>query len=513
MDFKNLPNNRLIVKNATLLTIRMVLATVIGLYTSRVVFDQLGDINYGVYGVVAGSLGFMGFLTASMAAASSRFITYAIGQGNEIEISEIFNSSFRIHCIIALIVILVGETVGIWLLNNVLNIPANRLHAAHWVLQFTILSASISITQVPYTAVIMAYEKMDVYAWIELFSVLAKLLFAYLLIISSFDKLIIYSFLLFVVSTITATIYRVYCINKFPVSKIRRLSSTRSLRFITEFSVMDIYGNVGSTINAQGLIYAINIFFGVVYNAAATLANTVTGIVMSLTTNIAVAFRPQIIKQYSLGNFNAMTGVMCNSIRFTLIAMAILSIPCIYEADYVLNLWLGTIPKYGPEFLRIILILSFFSFINSVCNVAIHATGNIKYLTFINGSIFLVLPLVIFLLFHIGLDATTAYIVEIVGTIVIICNAMMIIHKQIPQFNVRQLIKVTLSCLGLIAIASAFIYPAYWYLPTGFIRLSIVSVTYAVVLSASAYFLLLTKDNRTLINNNILALTRKASKQ
>lgn len=503
------PNNRLIAKNATLLTIRMVLATLIGLYTSRVVFEQLGDVNYGVYGVVAGSLGFMGFLTASMAAASSRFITYSIGQGNKDEISEIFNSSFRIHCVIAIIVIVVGETIGVWLLNHILNIPCDRLNAAHWVLQFTILSASITITQVPYTAIIMSYEKMDVYAWIEIFSVVAKLIIAYLLIISSYDKLITYSILLFIVSVVTATIYRVYCIKKFPTSRLKRLSNTDSLKAITKFSIMDIYGNIGSTVNAQGLIYAINIFFGVVYNAAATLANTVNGIVMSLTTNISIAFRPQIIKQYSIGNISTMTSVMCNSIRFTLIATAILSVPCIYEADYVLKLWLGTIPKYGPEFLRVILLLSFFSFINSVCNVAIHATGNIKYLTFINGTIYMVLPIVIFILFHIGLDAITAYIVEIVGIILITCNALVIIHKQIPEFNIRLLIRVILNCLGLVAIASATVFPIYSNMPSNFFRLLFVSLTYAVALSTASYFLLLTKDNRAFVKSKLLLFKQK----
>lgn len=229
---------------------------------------------------------------------------------------------------------------------------------------------------------------------------------------------------------------------------------------------MDIYGNIGSTMNSQGLVYAINIYFGVVYNAAATLANTVNGILMSLTTNIAVAFRPQIIKQYSIGNLAAMKDVMCNSVKFTLIATAMLSVPCIFEADYVLKLWLGKIPEYGPEFLRIILILSFFTFINSVCNVAIHATGNIKYLTFINGSVFMILPVAIFYLFHLGLNAITAYFVEIAGTVLIIFNAIAIIHKQIPEYDIRSFIKVILCCISLIAVTSLSFRGSFVLLPT-----------------------------------------------
>jgi len=508
----NRPNNRKIAKNATLLTFRMVLATIIGLYTSRVVFEQLGDINYGIYGVVAGCLGFMGFLTASMAGASSRFITYAIGQGKEEEISGIFNSSLRIHCVVAIIVVLVGETVGVWLLNNILNIPTDRLFAAHWVLQFTILSAAIMITQVPYTAVIMAYEKMNVYAWIELLSVFSKLLIVYLISISSFDKLITYAFLLFLVCTATTAVYRIYCTRTFSISRIQKLKNCEAIRAIAKFSVMDIYGNIGSTMNSQGIVYAINIYFGVVYNAAATLANTVNGILMSLTTNIAVAFKPQIIKQFSIGNLVEMKDVMCNSVKFTLVATAMLAVPFIFEADYVLKLWLGTIPEYGPEFLRIILILSFFTFINSVCNVAIHATGNIKYLTFINGSVFMILPIVIFFLFHLGLNAMTAYLVEIVGTILIIINAIAIIHRQIPEYDIHSFIKVILCCISLIAVTSLTIIPIYVYMETGFLRVALISITYSAVLSISVYFLLLSHENRIFLSNKITDLKHRIFK-
>lgn len=153
------PNNNRITKNATMLTIRMVLATLVGLYTSRIVFNQLGDINYGIYGVVGGILGFLGFLTAAMAGATSRFITYEIGTGNADKVKDVFSSSLVIHILIAILVIIVGETFGIWFLYNILNIPAERMNAAFWVLQCSIFSSALNVTQVPYTAMIMAYEK------------------------------------------------------------------------------------------------------------------------------------------------------------------------------------------------------------------------------------------------------------------------------------------------------------------------------------------------------------------
>lgn len=503
------PNNSRVAKNAIALTIRMIIVTLVGLYTSRVVFSQLGDVNYGIYGVVGSILGLMGFLTASMSGATSRFITYEIGVGNETRINEIFNSSFLIHCAIALIVILVGETFGVWFLNNVLVIPEDRLDAAWWVFQFSVISSAVSITQVPYSAVLMAYEKMNIYAYFEIVNVVLKLVIVFLLSIAPFDKLVTYSFLLLVVSALMAFSYRWYCIRNFKISKLRRIHDYSTVKSMLSFSGMDLYGNVCVTLNSQGLTYAVNIFFGVVYNAAASLATIVNGMLLSLTTNIAIAFKPQIIKQYAQNNITAMGNVMCNSLRFTLIAMALLAVPCALEADYVLKLWLGEVPAYSVEFLRIIIIQSFIPIINNVCNAAIHANGNIKALTFVNGTVFLIMPAIIFIIYHFGANVLWGYGVEILGMCLVVAIAIVIIRRLIPEFSCKEIIRTIFLCATVILLCFVPVLIINHSLNPGFMRVVTTTFTYATLLCAASWFLILTNQNRILIKTKVKAIMNR----
>lgn len=503
------PNNSRVAKNAIALTIRMIIVTLVGLYTSRVVFSQLGDVNYGIYGIVGSILGLMGFLTASMSGATSRFITYEIGVGNETKINEIFNSSFLIHCAIALIVVLVGETFGVWFLNNVLVIPEDRLDAAWWVFQFSVISSAVSITQVPYSAVLMAYEKMNLYAYFEIVNVVLKLVIVFLLSIAPFDKLVTYSFLLFVVSTLMAFSYRWYCIRNFGISKLKRIHDYSAVKSMLSFSGMDLYGNVCVTLNSQGLTYAVNIFFGVVYNAAVSLATTVNGMLLSLTTNIAIAFKPQIIKQYAQGNITAMGNVMCNSLRFTLIAMALLAVPCALEADFVLKLWLGEVPTYSVEFLRIIIIQSFIPIINNVCNAAIHANGKIKALTFINGTLFLIMPAIIFIIYHFGASVLWGYGVEILGMCMVVAIAIVIIKWLIPELSCKKIIWTIFLCATVILLCLVPVLIINHNLNPGFMRVVITTLTYATLLCASSWFLILTNQNRILIKTKVKTILNR----
>ena len=502
-------DNRKVASNAVMLTIRMIIVTFVGLYTSRIVFSQLGEVNYGIYGVVGGILGFMSFLTSSMAGASSRFITYEIGRGVHDNINNIFNSSFLIHCGIAVVVILVGETFGVWFLDSVLVIPEDRIQAAWWVFQFSVISSAISITQVPYTAVIMAYEKMNIYAYMELISVALKLLIVYLLSIAPFDKLVVYSFLLLLVSVLMAFSYRLYCIRTFPICRLKKVHDYTTIKKMLTFSGMDLYGNIGVTLNNQGLTYAVNIFFGVIYNTAVSLANTVNGMILSLTTTISIAFKPQIVKQYAQGDIMSMETVMTNSVKFTMLAMAVLAMPCAIEADYIMQLWLGEVPSYSVEFLRIIIIQSFVPVINNVCNAAIHANGNIKKLTFVNGSIFMIMPLAIFTAFYLGAGALWAYGIEIIGMCLIVAIAVRIIKQLIPAFNAYLFIRIIIKCTLIIALSlipSVIIHNSFDF---GFGRLVLITLSYAIVLTGLAWTIILTRANRMLLRNKVQALISK----
>ena len=282
--------NQRIARNAVMLYIRMFLTMIVGLYTSRVVLNVLGVEDFGTYGVVGGIVAMMGFLNASMSGATSRFLTFELGRGDQKRLADTFSSALIAHMMIALFVLVVAETVGLWFLTHKLVIPAGRMPAAHWVYQMSILSAMISITQVPYNATIIAHEKMDVYAYVEILNVTLKLLIVYLLTIGNFDKLILYAALVLAVSIVIRMIYRVYCLRHFAESHFHWIWDKSILKPLLNFSGWDLYGNMAFTVRTHGANFILNSFYGVVLNAASGIAATVQGVVLGFSSNVVLAF-------------------------------------------------------------------------------------------------------------------------------------------------------------------------------------------------------------------------------
>ena len=299
-------NNKRIARNAAMLYIRMLLSVLIGLYTSRVVLQVLGVEDYGIYGIVGSVVAMMGFINASMSGATSRFISYELGRGNITFLQETFSTSFIIHVLIALIIVILGETIGLWLLCYKLVIPDERMNAAHLVYQMSILSSVISITQVPYSACILSHEKMDIYAYFELLHVFLKLIIVYLLIIIPWDKLKVYSILVVSVSIFMCLLYRIYCIRNFKEARFSLVLNKKLIRRMMSFTSQTIFAHFSYTIRQQGINFVLNILFGVVVNAASGIATTINGIISQFSQNIIVAFNPQIIKNYSKGNYEQM---------------------------------------------------------------------------------------------------------------------------------------------------------------------------------------------------------------
>lgn len=331
-------NNKRIAKNTIMLYIRMFISMVVGLYTSRVVLATLGVEDYGIYGVVGGVVAMMGFLNASMSGATSRFLTFELGRGDKDRLAKTFSSALIVHIAIAIIVFILAETVGLWFLCNKLNIPEGRMEAAHWVYQFSILATMLSITQVPYNATIIAHEKMDVYAYMEILNVTLKLLIVYLLTIGNFDKLKLYAVLTFAVSLIIMMIYRIYCLRHFKESRFHWVWDKTYLTPLLSFSCWDLYGNACVTARQQGTNFLVNIFFGVTYNAASSVATTVNGVVLGLTFTLIPALQPQIVKRYAVGDIKGMQSLMNNGIKyFSLLYLALL-FPFLMEADQLFTL-------------------------------------------------------------------------------------------------------------------------------------------------------------------------------
>ena len=496
-------NNKRIAKNTIMLYIRMFISMLVGLYTSRVVLATLGVEDYGIYGVVGGVVGMMGFLNASMSGATSRFLTFELGKGDKERLAKTFSSALIVHIGIAIVVLILAETVGLWFLCNKLNIPAERMQAAHWVYQLSILSAMFGITQVPYNAAIIAHEKMDVYAYVEILNVSLKLLIVYLLCIGNFDKLILYASLMLAVSILIMMVYRIYAIRQFPEAHFHWIWDKTYLRPLLSFSGWDLYGNACVIARQQGTNFLINIFYGVVFNAASGIATTVQGTISGLAFNIILAFRPQIIKKYAKGNVEDMSKLVGNAVCFTTILFGCMSIPLILETHYIMKAWLGVIPEKSEIFCQILLIASFLGLLNNIWNTCIHATGKIKQLSIISGTIYLISLPIIYIVFECNAPVESAYIVFILVAVLVNVNNLVIIKRRIPKF---QFSFIFLNYIKIIIILIASYYITSLInaqMQERFIRLLVECIVCIIIIITTSFISILNKTQKKSIINKI----------
>ena len=372
-------NNHLIAKNTIFLYVRMLLSMGIYLYTTRVVLSILGVEDYGIYNVVGGLVAMFSFLNATMSGATSRFITFELGK-NSSKLQTVFSVALTIHIIIALIVFLIGETFGVWFLENELTIPATKMYEAKWLLQFSIMTMIFSFTQVPYNASIIAHEKMNVYAYFELVNVGLKLLSVYLLLIIDTNKLIFYGAIVMLTQIGVTLLYRLYCINKWEHCKFKLSLDREFLRPLLSYSGWDLFGNASLVARTQGVNILLNIFFGAVMNAAAGIAMQVQTAAMSFATNVMTAFRPQIVKTYATKSYSEMINLISLGSIITYILYLIIVTPLIFEMDFILHIWLKEVPDYAVCFCQLALLMDLFSNSGRFLMIGIDATGRIKKL-------------------------------------------------------------------------------------------------------------------------------------
>ena len=493
-------STRRIAHNTLMLYLRTLLSVVVGLYTSRVVLHALGVEDYGICGLVGGIVSMLGFLNASMAGATSRFITYDMGKGDAISLQQTFNTAFQGHLLIAFIIVLFSETIGLWFINYQLDIPQERYFAANCIYQLSILSAFIGITQAPYSAVILAHEKMDVYAWLEILNVFLKLIIVWLIQLTTHDRLIFYGLLVFAVTVLIRSIYRFYCHRHFPESHLCFVWNPEIFRKMLSFTGWNLYADASVSIRQQGINILINRFFGVALNASCGLASMIQGIFWTLGNNVVAAFRPQIIKQYASGDFIRMMHLMGQALKITLILLCLFSIPVIIEMPFLLQLWLKVVPAYTVVFCRILLLDNLLGIVNIIINLGVYAQGDIKKMSIASGTYkFLCLP-VIFLLFHFALTPSWAYWCNLICLVVIVATDFYFLKLQVPQIDVKYIFEVFVKSFSLILLSTiGYLYLLFIFPDTLFSKF-ICFLFFIQILVLLAYFFLLDKaEKRSLV--------------
>lgn len=423
-------NNKRIAKNTMMLYVRMLLVMIVSLYTSRIILKVLGVDDFGIYNVVGGIVTMFAFFNGSMSAATQRFLSYELGQEHSGQLQKIFSVAFSIHLLIAICVFLLAETLGLWFVHNKLNVPIDRMNAALWVYQCSVLSFVISITQVPYNAIIIAREKMNIYAYMSIVEVILKLLIVFLLFYISLDKLKVYAVLVLSVSVIKTIFYRFYSIRSFDECRlvlVRDLTVYKPLFSFASWNVLAHFALMG--IN-QGQNILLNIFFGPVVNAARAVSFQVKGAIDLFVQNLVVATNPQIVKSYASNDLKYMFELIFQSSKYSFLLLLFFSIPLLIETEFILNMWLKEPPEYSVIFCKLIIINTLVDATSGTLGYAVLATGRVKkYQLIISFVLLFNLPLS-YILFKSGFPPEYAFFVSILLSFIAFFVRLLLIKEM-----------------------------------------------------------------------------------
>ena len=371
-------DNKRIAKNTMFLYFRMILIMGVTLYTSRVVLDKLGVDDYGLYNVVGGVVGMLSFINGTLSTGTMRFLTTELGRKDFVRLHNTFNTAFYTHLALGLIIALFLETVGLWFVYNKLVIPIERFEAAIMAYHISIFTSIISITQVPYTSLIMAHERMGIYAYISILEAFSKLVVAYMLSVSSCDRLVLYAILIALVQIIVASLYRLYCRRKFVESELKIYFDKPIFKSLIGFSGWNIIANLTETLKHQGVIVLINMFFAPAVAAAQAIANQVTGAMMQFVTNFRTAINPQIIKLYAAEDYEGSRRLTLNTTVYCFDLTLVLGLPAIIIMEPLMHIWLVEVPEYAVLFTQWIVAANIISTFGAAFYVPMMAANRVK---------------------------------------------------------------------------------------------------------------------------------------
>jgi O-antigen/teichoic acid export membrane protein len=499
-------NNKRIAKNTIFLYFRMLFSMGVSLYTSRVVLETLGVEDFGIYNVVGGIVVMFVFLNAGMVQASQRFLSFEIGCKNYTQLKDLFATILTIHFLLAIVFFLSAELFGLWFLNAKMNINASRMVAANWVFQWSILAFIVNIISVPYNATIIAHERMKMYAYVSIVEVSLKLLIVYLIRIISYDKLIIYAILQFLVAVIIRIVYGIYCRKKFTECQFRLLYNRDLFHKILSFATWSFVGNIGFTFRSQGVNVLINLFFGTAINAARGIAYQVSAQISGIVSNFQMAIIPQITKRYAAKEIDSMLDIVFKGSKYSFFLLYIIALPVIYKAPYILELWLGSVPAYTTEFLRLVLIVALIDSAAIPLGKAIDSTGKIKIFQISITFIMLADIPLSYILLKLDVKAYFVMYVAIFTSLTGLFVRLFLLKKNIPQVTIRKyLISVLLRCVIVLCVTFSITYSIHRLFADTF--MGIISFTVvSVLLNLVVFFIVGMQSNeRSFVVNKLKA--------
>lgn len=505
----NSSNNKRIAKNTLLLYFRTLFIMLISLYTSRVVLNTLGVTDYGIYNVVGGIVAMFSVISGSLSSAISRFITYELGHGDFEKLKRIFSTSINIQIGISFVILILGESFGVWFLNAKLNIPSERMMAANWVLQCSLASFVIGLISVPYNACIIAHEKMSVFAYISILEAILKLTVVYMLLISPYDKLSTYAVLLVAVALLIRLTYGFYCKRHFEESRYRFVYDKPLIKEMTGFAGWSFFGNGAYMLNTQGVDMLINVFFGVTFNAARGVASQVQNAVMQFVNNFTVAINPQITKSYAIGDMQYLYKLVCHGAKYSYFLLLVFVVPIVCEADYILQLWLKVVPEHAPIFLRLTMFGALSLLLGNTVYTAVFATGNIKkYQLWVTIVGCLVFPFS-WIAFKCGLPASATYVIYIAIYYVLVFVRLFIAKRLLGIPVVMYIKEVVLRTLVVSLFSFALPLLVLYEMPQGFGRLCLICFVSLLSTFIFIYLLGLGKSERHKMTDKAISVINR----
>ena len=490
----------------------MLFTMLVSLYTSRVVLNVLGIEDYGIYNIVGGIVAMFSFLNGAMSSSTQRYLTFELGKENQCQLNKVFSTSMIIHGIIALAIILLAETVGLWFLHNKLIIPPERMKAAEWIFHFSVFSSVLAIMNTPKIAAIVAHEKMKAFAYISIVEVLLKLTIVILLMFIHFDKLILYGVMLLCVQILIYVIYQIYCRVHFEECRFRRYWNYSLFKEMFFFAGWNLFGNFAVITYTQGLNIILNMFFNPAVNAARGIAVQVQNTVAQFSTNFQMAINPQITKSYAKNNLSEMYTLIFRSSKYSFFLLFIISLPIILETNQILTWWLKIVPEYTASFLQIILITSIVDSTANSLMIAAQATGKIRvYQSIIGGILLLILP-ISYLFLKWGYPPEIVFVVHLSITCIAWVVRLLIV-RHLANLPIKNYLREVIIKIMYVVSTSIIVPILIWYfMPENFVRFIIVTLISILVTGLSIYFLGLDKTEQTFIVNNVRNTLKRIKK-
>ncbi|MCL2327845.1 MAG: polysaccharide biosynthesis protein [Bacteroidetes bacterium] len=502
-------NNQTIAKNTIFLYFRMMVIMLVTLYTSRVVLQTLGVEDFGLYAVVGGVVGMLSFLNGALSTGSSRFLAFELGTRNFEKLQKTFSTLLNTHIIIAIIVVILAETIGLWFVYNKLVIPSDRMNAALWVYHISVLTAVITMTQVPYNASIISHEKMNVFAYVSIVEVSLKLGVVYLLKVGNYDKLILYAILLCIVTMGIALFYRFYCVSKFKETHYKFLLDKDILKSVGGFSGWSLFAQVSIALNEQGTNIITGIFFSPAVVAARAISTQVNMTAMQFIQNFRTAVNPQIVKKYAAEDYIGSKQLLLNSAKFSFYLMLLLGLPIILLAEPLLQLWLGQVPEYSVIFLQLIIIQSLFSVFDTSFYTALYAKGQLRENALISPLVGFIRFPIIYFLFKAGFSPVTLSYAGVISYALLGLVIKPILICKIANYTFQDIMNVFSPCLKVCLIAIPIPILAYYYVGSGIINFIIVCFVSTVCILVTVFYVGVNKDMRNKIVSFIKSKLKK----